>query len=204
MLRVEVDPERIARLGLSAEDVLASVEALGGREVGTVVQGQRRYALQVRFPAEVRQDAARVAQILVSAPGGARVPLGQVAEIVEEEGPLQVSHDGGRRRLSVEVNVRGRDVAGFVSDAQAAMASEVKLPPGYAVEWGGSFKNLEEASGRLAVTVPLVLLLIFVLLQAMFGSTRLSLLVYANVPLAATGGVLALLARGLQIGRAHV
>lgn len=197
MLRIEVDPEKIARLGLSAEDVLGSVEALGGKEVGTIIQGQRRYALQVRFPADVRSDPVRVGQILVGRDGGARVPLAQVAELVEEEGPLQVSHDGGRRRLTVEVNVRGRDVAGFVAEAQRVIDEKVKLPPGYAVEWGGSFKNLAEASGKLAVTVPLVLLLIFVLLQAMFGSTKMSLMVYANVPLAATGGILALLARGL-------
>ncbi len=197
MLRIEVDPDNIARLGLSAADVLASVEALGGKEVGTVIQGQRRYALQVRFPAEVRRDAARVGQILVGREGGHRVPLASVAEIIEEEGPLQVSHDGGRRRLTVEVNVRGRDVASFVSEAQRVIDEEVKLPPGYAVEWGGSFKNLAAASAKLAITVPLVLLLIFVLLQAMFGSVRMSLMVYANVPLAATGGVLALLLRGL-------
>jgi heavy metal efflux system protein len=197
MLRIEVDPQRIARLGLSAEDVLAGVEALGGKEVGTVIQGQRRFALQVRFPPEVRSDAARVGQILVGRAGGARVPLAQVATIVEEEGPLQVSHDGGRRRLTVEVNVRGRDVAGFVAEAQDRIDASVRLPAGYSLEWGGSFQNLAEASARLAVLVPLVLLLIFVLLQAMFGSTRMSLMVYANVPLAASGGILALLMRGL-------
>ena len=196
MLRIEVDPEKIARLGLSAEDVLAGVEALGGKEVGTVIQGQRRYALQVRFPEEVRADTTRVARILVGR-AGVRVPLGQVAAIVEEEGPLQVSHDGGRRRLTVEMNVRGRDVAGFVAEAERVIDAKLRLPPGYSLEWGGSFKNLAAASERLTVTVPLVLLLIFVLLQAMFGSTRLSLMVYANVPLAATGGILALLARGL-------
>ena len=197
MLRIEVDPEKIARLGLSAEDVLGSVEALGGKEVGTVIQGQRRYALQVRFPPDVRTSAVRVGQILVGREGGARIPLAQVADLVEEEGPLQVSHDGGRRRLTVEVNVRGRDIAGFVAEAQRVMDAEVKLPTGYSVEWGGSFKNLAEASAKLAVTVPLVLLLIFMLLQAMFGSTKMSLMVYSNVPLAATGGIFALMLRGL-------
>jgi len=197
MLRIEVDPEKIARLGLSASDVLASVEVLGGKEVGTVIQGQRRYALQVRFPAALRKDMVRVGQILVGGENGLRVPLAQVADIIEEEGPLQISHDGGRRRLTVEVNVRGRDVAGFVADAQTIIDQKVKLAPGYSMEWGGSFKNLAEASKKLAITVPLILLLIFVLLQAMFGSTRMSLMVYANVPLAATGGILALLARGL-------
>jgi cobalt-zinc-cadmium resistance protein CzcA len=141
MLRVEVDPEKIARLGLSAEDVLDSVKALGGKEVGTVIQGQRRYALQVRFPPDVRTSAVRVGQILVGRDDGARVPLAQVADLVEEEGPLQVSHDGGRRRLTVEVNVRGRDIAGFVAEAQRVMDAQVKLPMGYSVEWGGSFKR---------------------------------------------------------------
>ncbi len=197
MLRIEVDPSRIARLGMSARDVLDGVEAIGGAQVGTVVQGQRRFALQVRFPPEVRGDRARLEGILVGRAGGAPVPLGQVATIVDEEGPLQVSHDQGRRRLTVEVNVRGRDIAGFVADAQRRIDAEVHLPPGYQIEWGGAFQNLAEASARLAVLVPVVLLLIFVLLQAMFGSARMSLMVYANVPLAATGGIFALMARGL-------
>ncbi|MEQ1502979.1 MAG: CusA/CzcA family heavy metal efflux RND transporter [Myxococcota bacterium] len=197
MLRVEVDPTRIARLGMSARDVLDGVEAIGGVQVGTVVQGQRRFALQVRFPEEIRKDRSRLEGILVGRAGGAPVPLKQVATITDEEGPLQISHDDGRRRLTVEVNVRGRDVAGFVADAQRTIDAEVTLPPGYQIEWGGSFQNLADASARLAVLVPVVLLLIFVLLQAMFGSTKMSLMVYANVPLAATGGIFALLLRGL-------
>ena len=104
-----------------------------------------------------------------------------------------------QRRLTVELNVRGRDVAGFVADAEAAIAAEGGPPEGMELDWGGAFENLEEASGRLAVLVPLVLLVIFVLLQANFRSTRLTLLVYANVPLAVTGGLVALFVRGLPL-----
>ncbi|MFZ5479473.1 MAG: efflux RND transporter permease subunit [Myxococcota bacterium] len=197
MLRVEIDREATARLGLDAADVMAAVETLGGRTVGEVVKGRRRFAVQVRFPPELRMDAARVGDLLVGEPGGVRVPLGQVADLRVEEGPLQVSHENGQRRLTVEVNVRGRDVAGFVAEAQERIAADVELPAGYVLDWGGQFENLEEASGRLAVVVPLVLLLIFVLLQANFGSVRTTLLVYANVPLAITGGIVALAIRGL-------
>jgi heavy metal efflux system protein len=197
MLRVEVDPTRIARLGLSARDVLDAVESLGGRQVGAVLEGQRRYAMQVRYPASVRTDAGRVGEILVGRNHGPQVPLGQVASLIEEEGPLQISRESGRRKLTVEVNVRGRDVASFVAEAQRRIDADVKLPVGYSLDWGGSFENLQAASSRLSLLVPVVLLLIFVLLQAMFGSLRMVVMVYANVPLAASGGIVALLLRGL-------
>ena len=116
-----------------------------------------------------------------------------------EEGPVQIGRESVQRRLTVEMNVRGRDVAGFVADAQAAIAAEGRVPEGIVLDWGGAFENLREASARLAILVPLVLLLIFVLLQANFRSTRLTLLVYANVPLAVTGGLVALFVRGLPL-----
>lgn len=199
MLRVEVDRQAISRLGIDAEDVLDAVRVLGGHQVGEVLDGQRRFALQVRFPEEVRQSPESVGRILVGRPGGPQVPLSQVAEVVVEEGPLQISREEVQRRLTVELNVRGRDVASFVAEAQDRIDDEVELPPGYLVEWGGQFENLESATARLAVLVPLVLLLIFVLLQANFRSTRVTLLVYANVPLAITGGLVALFVRGLPL-----
>jgi cobalt-zinc-cadmium resistance protein CzcA len=128
-----------------------------------------------------------------------RVPLGEVVSWTAEDGPMQISHEGGSRRLTVEVNVRGRDIASFVAEARARIAKEVPFPAGYRLAWGGTFQNLEGASARLAVLVPLVLLLIFVLLQAQFGSARMALLVYANVPVAASGGIFALALRGLAL-----
>ena len=197
MLRVDVDRAAIARLGLNASDVMDAVSTLGGRNVTEVVKGRQRFQVQVRYAPDVRVDEARVASILVSRPGGGSVPLGQVATLTVDEGPLQVSHENGQRRLTVESNVRGRDVASFVTEAQSAIAAADVLPEGYVLDWGGQFENLAEASGRLAVLVPLVLVLIFVLLQANFGSVKTTLLVYANVPLAVTGGVFALAIRGL-------
>jgi cobalt-zinc-cadmium resistance protein CzcA len=179
--------------------VLDAVEAMRGRAAGVVLDGERRYTLQVRLPDGVRSDRAAIERIPVGRPGGPRVPLGQVAEVSEDEGPLQISRAEGQRRITVEVNVRGRDVAGFVSEAQERVHERVDVPDGYLVAWGGTFENLEAASGRLAVIVPLVLLLIFVLLQANFGSVKATLLVYANVPLAVTGGLVALFLRGLPL-----
>ena len=197
MLRVDVDRAAIARLGLNATDVMDVISTLGGRTVTEVVKGRQRFHVQVRFAPDVRVDEARVASILVSRPGGGAVPLSQVGKLTVEEGPLQISHEDGQRRLTVEANVRGRDVAGFVADARKVIADADVLPDGYVLEWGGQFENLAEASTRLAVLVPLVLVLIFVLLQANFGSVKTTLLVYANVPLAVTGGVFALAIRGL-------
>ncbi|HBP19684.1 MAG TPA: CusA/CzcA family heavy metal efflux RND transporter, partial [Planctomycetes bacterium] len=126
----------------------------------------------------------------------AQVPLDQLAELRLEAGPAQISRERVSRRITVEANVRGRDLASAVAAAQAAVEREVQLPPGWSIEWGGQFENLREASSRLALLVPLALLLIFVLLYSAFASPRLAALVYLNVPLAITGGVVALAARG--------
>lgn len=199
MLEVQVDREAIARLGMSARDVLDAVEALGGRSVGEVLVGQRRFALQVRFPEHVRANPEAVKRVLVGRAGGARVPLGQVAHVRVEEGPVQIGRENVQRRLTIEMNVRGRDVAGFVADAKERIAEQAKIPSGVLLDWGGAFENLQKASARLALLVPLVLLMIFVLLQANFRSTRVTLLVYANVPMALTGGLIALFVRGLPL-----
>jgi cobalt-zinc-cadmium resistance protein CzcA len=196
LLRVIVDRAAIARLGIDAGDVLDAVETIAGRQAGVVIDGQRRFAIQVRFPAEVRTDVDRLGEILVGN-ADVRVPLRQVATLTEESGPAQVSREGGRRKLTVEVNARDRDVASLVTEAQERIAADVDLPPGYELDWGGTFENLQDASARLAIVVPLVLLLIFVILQLQFGSVKLAALVYANVPLAVSGGVMALAIRGL-------
>lgn len=196
LLRVIVDRAAIARLGIDAGDVLDAVETIAGRQAGVVIDGQRRFAIQVRFPPEVRADVDRLGEILVGN-ADVRVPLRQVATLTEEMGPAQVSREGGRRKLTVEVNARGRDVASLVGEAQERIEAEVDVPAGYELDWGGTFENLQEASARLAIVVPLVLLLIFVILQLQFGSMKLAALVYANVPLAVSGGVVALALRGL-------
>ncbi len=196
-LRVIVKRDQIARYGIHARDVLDTVAALGGKDVGQVFEGQRRFPMQVRVAPDWRTDLAKIKQLRVSDPQGRQVPLEEVASIVLDEGPAQISRDAIRRRTLIQCNVRGRDIASFVHEARQAVAKEVRLPPGYMVAWGGQFKNLEDASSRLMIAVPLALFLIFAILHITFGSTRLALLIYLNVPMAATGGILALWLRGL-------
>lgn len=201
MLRVRVDRRAMARYGINASDVLDVIETIGGKDLGMVFEGQRRFRLQARFGAEVLTDLDRIRNLRVVAPAedgsAARlIPLAQLADIRIEDGPAQISRDRISRRINVEANVRGRDLASFVAEAQETVARSVTLPAGWSVEWGGQFENLREASARLSVLVPLALLLIFVLLYATFGSIRLATLIFCNVPLAITGGLVALFARG--------
>ncbi len=196
-LRVIVKRNQIARYGINARDVLDAVAAIGGREVGQVFEGQRRFPLQVRLGPKWRQDLERIQQIKIADPHGRQIPIDELAELRLEDGPAQISRDSIRRRTIIQCNVRGRDLAGFVADAQKAVEQEVKLPTGYSLTWGGQFKNLQEASERLMIAVPLALFMIFAMLHLSFGSMRLAALIFLNVPLAATGGILALWLRGL-------
>ena len=201
MLRVTIDRRAIARYGINAQDVLDVIETIGGREVGVVLEGQRRFVLQARFSGEIRENLDRIRDLRVAAPAPegappALIPLSQLASIRVEDGPAQISRDNISRRINVEANVRGTDLGSFVAAAQQKVASEVELPAGWFIEWGGQFENLEAASSRLAVLVPLALLLIFVLLYSTFGSVRLAILIFLNVPLAITGGIFALALRG--------
>ena len=200
-LTVDVDRQAIARLGVNAEDVLDVIETIGGRTVGTVIEGQRRFAVQVRFDPSVRADLEALRSLPValgdselgSAPW---IPLKQVADVSIQTGPAQISREKIQRKITVEANVRGRDLASAVAEARAAVEAEVDLPPGWFIEWGGQFENLQAASARLSVLVPLALLLIFVMLYTTFGSGRMAALIYLNLPLAASGGILALTLRG--------
>ncbi len=196
-LRVRIRRDQIARYGINARDVLDAIETIGGKELGQVLEGQKRFALQARFDPQSREDAARIANIKVADPRGRLIPLIQLADIQTEEGPAQISRSNIHRRISVEANVRGRDLAGFVRDAQRAVSEKVSLPPGYWVEWGGQFQNLQEAATRLGIVVPLTMFLIFVLLYTAFNAVKPALLIFLNVPIAATGGVFALALRGM-------
>jgi cobalt-zinc-cadmium resistance protein CzcA len=197
-LEIVVRPEQLARYGINAADVMRSVEAIGGVIATTLLEGQRRFALAVRYPPSARTDPEAVAALLISAPGGQRVPLGQLADIAIVQGPSDLSHEDGSRLVIVEGNVRGRDMGSFVADVQALFTDgTIVLPAGYRVDFGGQFENLERGTRRLALVVPLSLLLIFVLLFATFGTLRQAALVFTGIPLAAVGGVLALLLRGM-------
>jgi len=176
---------------------LDAVGIIGGQEVGQVYEGQRRFPLMVRLSPQWRGDLEKIRNIQIGNAKGQQVTLGQVADLRLEDGPAQISRDKVRRRTIIQCNVRGRDLAGFVNEAKAVVEREVKLPAGYMLEWGGQFKNLEEASKRLMIAVPVALFLIVALLQMTFHSARLAGLIFLNVPLAATGGILALWLRGL-------
>lgn len=196
-LRIVIRRDQIARYGINARDVLDAIETIGGKEVGQVLEGQKRFALQVRFDTQSRTDASQIANIKITDPRGRLIPLSQLADIKTEEGPVQISRSNIHRRISVETNVRGRDLAGFVKDAQRAVMDKVSLPPGYFIEWGGQFQNLQEAATRLAIVVPLTMFLIFVLLYTAFNAVKPALLIFLNVPMAATGGIVALALRGM-------
>jgi cobalt-zinc-cadmium resistance protein CzcA len=197
-VRIRVDRDQCARYGISVGDVLDTVEATrAGKIVGTVFEGQRRFSLAVRFDDDTARTMEALANVPVASPSGVLVPLGQLAAITLDSGPAQISREAVRRRTVVELNVRGRDVASFAQEAQAVIAREITLPTGYYITWGGQFENLEAATRRLSIAVPLALALIFAMLYFTFGAFTPAALIFLNVPLAATGGVVALALRGL-------
>lgn len=200
LLRVIVDREGIARYGLTAEDVLTVVQATRvGHVVGTVIQGSRRFELVVRLPDRAVTDTTALGSLLIPTVHGELVPLSRVAKIQVDSGPAQVSREHVQRRIVVECNIRDRDLGSFVREAQKRIADSITLPAGYEVIWGGQFEHLQEASRRLAVVVPLTLLVILGVLSVIFGAMRPALLIFLNVPLALSGGILALWLRGLPL-----
>lgn len=191
-LRIQIERDQIARFGINAREVLDAVATVGGKPVGQVFEGQRRYPLQVRLAPEWRADTQQLEQIKIEDPQGRQIPLTQLATFHVEEGPAEISRDSIRRRLLIQCNVRGRDLARFVADAQQAVAEQISLPAGYYLHWGGQFENLQHASRRLMIAVPAALALVFALLYLTFRSSRLAALIFLNVPIAATGGIAAL------------
>jgi len=196
-VRVVIRRDAIARYGINAKAVLDAVSVIGGRVVGEVFEGQRRFPMQVRLAPGWRDDVDRLRQLKIDDPTGRQIPISQLAEIIVEDGPSEISRHAIRRRLLIQCNVRGRDLAGFVADARATVARDVTLPAGYSLTWGGQFENLERASRRLMIAVPLALFLIFSLLYVTFTSVSLTMLIFLNVPIAATGGIFALWLRGM-------
>ena len=197
MVRVKIRRDAIARYGINVARILETVEALGGKEVGEVLEGQRRFALTVRIEEADRDDIEKIKNLKVADPQGRLIPLSQLADITVEVGPNQITHDDLQCRIAVGVNVRGRDLSSFIADAQRAVEAKVHVPPGYWMIWGGQFENLQRASRRLAIVVPLALFLIFVLLYTTFNAVKPAALIYLNMPLAATGGIVALFLRGM-------
>jgi cobalt-zinc-cadmium resistance protein CzcA len=197
-IQVVPDRLRLMQYGLNVDDVQSVVStALGGAEAGQIFEGDRRFDIVVRLSEELRQDRQVLDRLPIPLPGGGAVPLSEVATIETVQGPNQISREDGKRRIVVSANVRGRDLGSFVADTQRAVAEKVPLPAGYWIEYGGTFEQLQSASTRLQVVVPLALLLILGLLMALFRSAKDALVVFSGVPLALTGGVAALMLRGI-------
>lgn len=199
-LLIKVDRQAIARYGINVEDVQQVIKtAVGGEIAGQIFEGIRRFDILVRFAPEYRETPEAIGRILIEAPNGARVPLAELARIEEIVGPRQITRQNNQRFITVQCNVVGRDIGTFVKEAQTAIDRKVKLPPGYFTTWGGQFKLQQEANRRLAVVVPITLLIIFLLLFTNFNSLKNSLLILLNIPLALVGGVVALWITGQNL-----
>lgn len=197
VVQIKVDPEAIARFGIPSRDVLAIIEAVGGKKAGEIREGQRRFPLVVRLPDRQRTDTEALASTLIPSTAGSVLPLELLTHIVETEGPTTINREWGKRRITVQCNVRERDVASFIIEAQHRIASEVKLPEGYIVEWGGQFENMLRANRRLMLIVPAALGLICMLLYFSLGSVRDVLIVGTGIPFGVVGGVVMMALRGM-------
>lgn len=193
-MNIRLKRDVIARYGLNVEDVQEIIEtAIAGKVVSQVIEGNKRFDLLVRFPVEYRDSRNDIRNILIDTPIGAVVPLKQLADISIEHGTVMVNREDGQRRTAVLANVRGRDLGSFVAEAQKKINKEIHLPKGYSIVWGGQFENQQRAMTRLAIVVPIVLLLIFALLFASFNSLKNAGLIMLNVPFAMIGGIIALI-----------
>ena len=204
MLTINIDRDKATRYGLNVGDIQDTLStAIGGQEAGTMFEGDRRFDIVVRLPETVRTDLQAIRRLpiaLKGAEGDATrfIPLSEVAAIDLAPGPNQVSRENGKRRIVISANVRGRDLGTFVAEAEKSLQT-VKIPTGYWTVWGGQFENLQSATQRLQIVVPVSLLLVFVLLFAMFGNIKDGLLVFTGIPFALTGGILALWLRDIPL-----
>jgi cobalt-zinc-cadmium resistance protein CzcA len=198
VLSIHLRQDQLARYGVSAREVLDLVESLSGKPIGDVIEGQLRFPLAVWLPERYRTSPTLVGSILLTTASGQRLPLAELAKVELVEGRNKISRESGQRRIVVQCNVEGRDLGGFVAEAQRAVEEKVKLPAGrYHFEWGGQFENLERGVRRLELVVPAALALIFLLLYITYNRLSEVLLVFTAVPFALVGGTLALWLRGL-------
>lgn len=196
-LAIRADRDAMARYGVNASDLLNVVQTgIGGKTVSTLIDGTRQFDIQVWLAPEFRKDIAAIQNIPVRTQSGALVPLSRLAKLVLDDGYSFIRHEQLQRVAVIQMDVHGRDVGGFVTEANAAIQQHVKLPPGYYIEWGGSFENQQRAFARLAVIVPLTIGLIFVLLYTAFNSATYALLILANIPFALIGGIVGLFISG--------
>ncbi|WP_454732934.1 MULTISPECIES: efflux RND transporter permease subunit [Cupriavidus] len=196
-LSIEIDRQAIARYGLNVSDIHDIIEiAIGGKRATDIFEGERRFAAAVRLPADFRDNVQAIRQLLVATPNGVQVPLQSVAKIEVTDGPAQISREMAKRRVVVMINVKDRDLGGFVAELQQAADSKVKLPEGYYLEWGGQFQNMERAMGHLKIIVPVTVAAIFFLLFLLFNSLRFATLIITVLPFASIGGIIGLFVTG--------
>lgn len=199
-LLITPDPHKIAQYGLTMEEVQTTIRtAIGGEVVGQVFEGVKRFDIYLRYRKEDRVDKDAVGRLLIHAPDGSRVPLAQVSEIREVIGPRQITREKNQRFLTVQANIRGRDIGSFVEESQKVLNKNVDFPPGYIVEWGGDFELQQKANARLAVVVPITIGLISLMLYSSFNSIAKASLIILNIPLALVGGIIALLLTGQNL-----
>jgi cobalt-zinc-cadmium resistance protein CzcA len=199
-LEVSLNRSELARYGLNVSDVLEAAKiAIGGDTATEVLEGQRRFAIYVRLNEDYRNQVEKLGNILITAPVGGRVPLGQIATFKLSSGDAVISRENALRRVVVKCNVTDRDIGSFVKDAQGAVNEQVKMPPGYFITWGGQFENAQQAGRRLAIAIPIALVLVFVLIYACFGSLRNTLTIIFNIPIALVGSTFFLLISGFPL-----
>ena len=199
-LEVALNRSELARYGLNVSDVLEAAKiAIGGDEATQVLEGQRRFAIFVRLSEDYRNQVEKLGNILIAAPVGGRVPLGQLATFKLSTGDAVIDRENALRRIVVTCNVTDRDIGGFVKDAQNAVNQQVKMPAGYFITWGGQFENAQQATRRLAIAIPIALVLVFVLIYACFGSFRNTATIILNIPIALVGSTTFLLFSGFPL-----
>jgi heavy metal efflux system protein len=192
-LTIAINRQSIARAGLNVSDVQDVIEtAFGGKPATGIYEGERRFDAVVRLPEKLRDSVADISNVMIRTPSGAKVLLSTLAEIGVIEGPAQINRDMARRRIVIGVNVGDRDLGGFVAELQQKVAKQVQLPPGYSIEWGGQFQNMQRALKRLSIIVPVTIGAIFFLLFLLFNSLRFAALIITVLPFASIGGVMAL------------
>src|SRR3990170_4215434 len=196
-ITVDIDRRKIARYGINIADIQEIIEtAIGGKVATDVFEGDRRFSVLLRFPEGKRNSVEAIGNIFVNASNGANIPLSMLARVYMSEGPVQISRENSKRRIVIESNVEGRDIGGFVKEAEEVIAREVKLPSGYYIAWGGAFENQQRAMKRLSIIVPLTIALIFFLLFSAFNSLKYAALIIMNLPFALIGGIFGLLISG--------
>jgi cobalt-zinc-cadmium resistance protein CzcA len=199
-LKVTVDRDAIGRFGLNIKDTLETLRtSVGGTEAGALFEGVRQFPIIIRLNEQSRSDPAAIGRILLKSKEGALVPLREVAKIETVIGPRQITREDGQRFIAVQANVRGRDIGSFVAEAQTLTDNQLKLPPGYSLVWGGQFELQQKANARFAVVIPITLAIVFFILLTTFGRVKSAVLILLNIPLALTGGALALWITGLPV-----